>query len=91
MVNSLEPADAAINPANVSDRLLSQLGPLLILTSIFFLNFISRIILAPLIPEIEINFNLTHADAGALFFLISMGYFIAITGSGFISARLNHK
>jgi NNP family nitrate/nitrite transporter-like MFS transporter len=91
MDNSLKPADAAIHPAKVSDGLLSQLGPLLILTSIFFLNFISRIMLAPLIPEIEVNFNLTHADAGALFFLISMGYFIAITGSGFISARLNHK
>jgi NNP family nitrate/nitrite transporter-like MFS transporter len=54
-------------------------------------NFSSRIILAPLIPEIEVNFNLTHAGAGALFFLISIGYFIAITGSGFINAHLNHK
>ena len=31
----------------------------------------STITLAPLIPEIEKNFNLTHAEAGALFFLIS--------------------
>ncbi len=91
MDNSLAPADAAVHPAELSDRLINQLAPLLILTSIFFLNFISRIILAPLIPEIEINFNLTHAEAGALFFLISMGYFLAISGSGFISARLNHK
>lgn len=91
MENSLEPADATVHHANISDRLLNQIGPLLILTSIFFLNFISRIMLAPLIPEIEKNYNLSHADAGALFFLISMGYFIAISGSGFISARLNHK
>jgi NNP family nitrate/nitrite transporter-like MFS transporter len=91
MDNSLEPSDATVHPANISDRLLNQIGPLLILTAIFFLNFISRIMLAPLIPEIEKNYNLSHADAGALFFLISMGYFISITGSGFISARLNHK
>lgn len=61
--------DAATDSPEISPRFLSQLGPLLILTSIFFLNFISRIILAPLIPEIEIAFNLTHAGAGALFFL----------------------
>lgn len=83
--------DAATNSPEISPRFLSQLGPLLILTSIFFLNFISRIILAPLIPEIEIAFNLTHAGAGALFFFISLGTFISLTTSGFISSRLNHR
>jgi NNP family nitrate/nitrite transporter-like MFS transporter len=84
-------AGTGADPSKISGRFLSQLRPLLILTCIFFLNFISRIILAPLIPEIEEDFNLTHADAGALFFLISLGYFISITNSGFISSRLNHK
>ena len=83
--------DAATDFPEISPRFLSQLGPLLILTSIFFINFISRIILAPLIPEIEITFNLTHADAGALFFFISLGTFISLTTSGFISSRLNHR
>jgi NNP family nitrate/nitrite transporter-like MFS transporter len=91
MDNPLAPADAGTHSSEISDRFLRQLGPLLILTSIFFLNFIARITLAPLIPEIEINFNLTHAEAGALFFLISLGNFITLTGSGFISSRLNHK
>lgn len=91
MDNPLAREDAGIDPSEISGRFLTQLGPLLILTSIFFLNFICRIILAPLIPEIEIGFNLTHAEAGALFFLISLGYFISITTSSFISSRLNHK
>jgi len=69
----------------------NQIGPLLILTSIFFINFICRIISAPLIPRIETDLNLTHADAGALFFMISLGYFITLIGSGFVSSRLNHK
>ena len=73
------------------NRFMSQLGPLLILTSIFFLNFISRIILAPMIPEIEKGFDLTHADAGALFFFTSLGYFISLSASGFVSSRFNHK
>ena len=91
MDNPLAPVDTGAHSSEISDRFLNQLGPLLILTSIFFLNFICRITLAPLIPEIEINFNLTHAEAGALFFLISLGNFITLTGSGFISSRLNHK
>ena len=91
MDKSLAPKDAGTHSSETPDRFLSQLGPLLILTAIFFLNFISRVTLAPLTPEIEINFNLTHADAGALFFLISLGAFITLTGSGFISSRLNHK
>jgi NNP family nitrate/nitrite transporter-like MFS transporter len=84
-------AGTGTDPSKISGRFLSQLRPLLILTSIFFLNFISRIILAPLIPEIETDFNLTHAEAGILFFLISLGYFISITTSSFISSRMTHK
>ena len=89
--NTVADADTGTDPFKISGRFLSQLRPLLILTSIFFLNFISRIILAPLIPEIEEDFNLTHAEAGTLFFMISLGYFISITTSSFISSRMNHK
>ena len=76
---------------NSADSFFKQLGPLLILTSIFFFNFGSRVIPAPLIPRIEIDLNLTHADAGTLFFMISLGYFITLIGSGFVSSHFNHK
>jgi hypothetical protein len=33
--------------------------PLLLLAFIFYLNFISRIILAPLLPEIEVALSVT--------------------------------
>ena len=75
-------------PAN---SFFNQVGPLLILTSLFFFNFISRIIPAPLIPRIEVDLNMTHTDAGTLFFMISLGYFITLLGSGFLSSRFNHK
>ena len=75
-------------PANSFSK---QLGPLLILTSLFFFNFVSRITPAPLIPRIEVDLDLTHADAGTLFFMISLGYFITLVGSGFVSSRFNHK
>jgi len=91
MNQSSKSCDANSSEKDSANSLFSQIGPLLILTSIFFTNFVSRIIAAPLIPKIETDLNLTHADAGALFFMISLGYFITLIGSGFVSSRFNHK
>jgi NNP family nitrate/nitrite transporter-like MFS transporter len=71
--------------------LRSQIGPLLLMTGIFFLNFISRIILSPLMPTIEMDLGIGHAEAGSLFLLISLGYFISLVGSGFFSSRFTHR
>ena len=71
--------------------LRSQIGPLLLMTGIFFLNFIARIILAPLMPTIEMDLGIGHAEAGSLFLLISLGYFTSLMGSGFFSSQFTHK
>ena len=68
-----------------------ELVPLLLLTGIFFLNFIARIILAPLMPTIENDLGIGHGEAGSLFLVISSGYFISLLGAGFLSARLTHR
>ena len=65
--------------------------PLFLLTSIFFSNFVARIIPAPLMPTILTDLNLTEDQAGSFFLTISAGYFISILCSGFVSARLKHK
>ncbi len=69
----------------------SQVGSLLFLVLIFILNFLSRIILSPLMPTIETDLKIGHEEAGSLFFLISLGYCIMLLGSGFISSRLTHR
>lgn len=79
------------NQSQVAETFLSQLSPLLLLTSIFFVNFISRIVLAPLMPRVKIDLSLNHAEAGSLFFLISLGYFTTLLASGFVSSRLTHR
>ena len=71
--------------------LRSQIGPILFLAGIFFLNFLGRIILAPLLPTIEKDLGLDHSGAGLLFLLISSGYFVSLLGSGFVASRLMHK
>jgi len=67
------------------------MAPLLFLVMIFFLNFVSRIILAPLLPTIEKDLKIGHEEAGSFFFVISLGYCIMLLGSSFVSSRLNHR
>ena len=47
--------------------------------------------MAPLMPTIENDLNISHGEAGSLFLLISLGYFPGLIGSGFISCRLTHR
>lgn len=67
------------------------MGGLLFLTGLFFLNFTSRVIFSPLLPLIEGEMGLDHAQSGSFFLFISAGYFFSILSSGFVSSKLNHK
>lgn len=69
----------------------SVLPGLLLLTTVFYFSFFSRIIFAPLLPAIEKNLALTHGEAGLFFLILSTGYFISLICSGFISSWLSHK
>jgi NNP family nitrate/nitrite transporter-like MFS transporter len=88
--NSTKPKTDQKQP-HTPESFLKLLTPLLLLTSIFFINFMSRIILAPLMPQVKADLALNHAEAGSLFFLISLGYFTTLIASGFISSRLTHR
>ncbi|MCX5839213.1 MAG: MFS transporter [Deltaproteobacteria bacterium] len=66
----------------------SQILLLTLLTGIFLVNFLSRIVLAPLMPVIEQDLHLDHAGAGGIFMLIAIGYAAGLFGSGFVSSRL---
>jgi MFS transporter, NNP family, nitrate/nitrite transporter len=67
------------------------LMPLLLLVGIFYLNFISRVILAPLLPIIEGDLGIGHGEAGSLFLYIAGGYSVGLLGCGFVSSRLSHR
>jgi len=82
---------AATDSGRRPESFRTLMGPLLLLTTIFFLNFMARIIQAPLMPAIEAELGISHGAAGSLFFTISIGYFISLMGSGFVSARLKHR
>ncbi|MBN2569130.1 MAG: MFS transporter, partial [Deltaproteobacteria bacterium] len=69
----------------------AYLLPVLCLTAIFCLNFVSRIILSPMITAVESDLDMSHGKAGSLFFLVTMGYFISLIGSGYVNSKVTHR
>jgi NNP family nitrate/nitrite transporter-like MFS transporter len=67
------------------------LRPVLLLATIFYLTFVSRIIIVPLLPILEGEFGLGHAGAGSLFLFVAAGYCVGLFSSPFISSLLNHR
>ena len=78
-------------PHPVGGELQFQLVPVLFLMFLFLLNFLPRIILAPLLVTIEKELHLGHQEVGVFFLLISSGYCFTLLLSGFVSSRLSHK
>ena len=68
-----------------------QIGPLMFLVGIFMLTFLSRIILAPLLPTVEKSLGISHAESGALFLFVSLGYFVSLFSSCLVSSRIGHR
>ena len=83
--------DAGTEQGTPIGTFIGQLGPVWFLVVIFLINFISRIILSPLLPTIERELSISHSQSGFFFFLISIGYLTGLLGSGFIAARLAHR
>ena len=75
----------------ILDKLPKGTAKLILLAFIFYLNFLSRIILAPLLPQIKEDLSLSTGRVSGLFLFLSVGYFTAQLASGFVSERLGHK
>ncbi len=75
----------------VSGDFRRQIGPVLMVVLIVFLNLFSRSLIAPLLVEIEGNFGISHAVASRFFFVISIGYAVSLLFSGYVSAAIHHK
>jgi MFS transporter, NNP family, nitrate/nitrite transporter len=65
--------------------------PIAFLTAIFYLNFVSRVILGPFLPVIEREFGLGHGGAGSLFLFIMVGYAAGLLGSGIVAWRFTQR
>ena len=74
-----------------SDSFRTKIGTILFLTGIFFINFTARVVPGPLMPTMEKDLGLGHSQAGSLFLMISLGYFVTMAASGFVSSRLGQR
>lgn len=64
---------------------------LLFLWFIWFTNFTIRIVFAPILPLVEDEFMVNHAQASSIFIFLSTGYGIAVLVSGFFSGKFGYK
>ncbi len=64
---------------------------LLFLSSLWFLNFVGRTILSPVLPLIEDEFLIGHARASSIFVFLSVGYGVSIFLSGLFSGVVGYK
>jgi len=74
-------------PVPINERI----GMTVFLAWLFYLGFVTRVMFAPLMPAIEEDLGLSHAQSGSLFFVMACGYMIAPLCSGLISSRYNHR
>jgi predicted MFS family arabinose efflux permease len=90
-MNTPTPSTFLETPPAPPPAFRSVVPGLLSLTSIFFANFLTRVILAPFLLFIQADFDLSKAQAGQLFFVVSLGYSLGLLLSGFLSSRLEHR
>lgn len=64
---------------------------LLLFWSLWFVNFSTRTVLSPLLPVIENELALSHAQAGSIFSFLSAGYTMTLLLSGLLSPRIGYK
>jgi MFS family permease len=65
--------------------------PVILLMGVLFLTLLPRVLLSPLLLQIEQSFSLSRTQSGALFLYISIGFSVAMLGSGFVAERLHHR
>ncbi len=75
----------------VPEPFRNKVWNIIVLTLLFFLPFISRIIFAPLMPAIVKSLSIDQGQAGSIFLIGSIGSFTGAISSGWIAARLRHK
>ena len=75
----------------IPEPLRANLGAVLFIAVLFFLTFIGRFIYAPLMPTIETDLGISHGQAGSLFLMISLGFFVGQVFSGFLASRVKHR
>ena len=63
----------------------------LLLVGVFFMTFIGRTVLSPLLLSIERDLGISHAEGGSFFLIISTGLMLTMLFSGLVTQHVNHR
>lgn len=86
-----------VTPTASSRRLRGEaalgrsLGAVLLLTFTFFVHFVARQIVGPLLPAMETELGLTHTQGGLFVLFTGSGFFLSQIGAAFLSARWGYR
>jgi len=72
-------------------RLALVLGPVTLLTTIFFVNFVARQIAGPSLPAMERELGLSHSHSGVFILLTGVGFCLSQLGASLVAARWGYK
>jgi NNP family nitrate/nitrite transporter-like MFS transporter len=64
---------------------------LLLIATLFFFDFLSRIILTPFLVSIKADMGLSNLQTGGLFLYLTSGFSVTLFCQGIVSSRLKHR
>lgn len=67
------------------------MGPVLLLTVIFFILFVTRQITGPLLPAMEDDLGLSHTQSGLFLLCMGIGFFLSQIGAAFLASRWGYR
>lgn len=67
------------------------LGPVLLLTFIFFIQFVTRQFAGPLLPAMESELELSHTQSGLFILYIGVGFFLSQICAAILAARWGYR
>lgn len=73
------------------EPLARVLGPVILLSFVFFVNFVARQITGPSLPALEEELSLSHSHSGLFILLIGVGFCLSQLGSSLIAARWGYR
>jgi NNP family nitrate/nitrite transporter-like MFS transporter len=71
--------------------LTGRLGPVMMLTLIFFVHFVVRQITGPLLPEMERELELSHTQGGFFILCTGIGFCISQAGAAFLAGAWGYR
>ncbi|ACV67335.1 MFS transporter [Desulfohalobium retbaense] len=81
----------SISPSPAQPQFTRLVGPLVLISTIFFLNFISRVALGPVLLPLQEDLGISLSRTGLIFLTLQAGYSVALLNAGWVSSRLTHR